>query len=370
MTKVIVIEDEADIRSEIMDWLVFEGLEVIGAGDGRSGLAAILREVPDLILCDIAMPELNGHEVLLEVRATPALTHIPFIFLTAAADRQAVRQAMNMGADDYITKPFSHDEVLTTVRSRLNRLDLLTQQQQQQMSVLNEALEEERARRLLKSRLVAMFSHDFRNPLAAILSAAQLLERYDDRLDAERRRRNLQRISGSVYTLMHMLDEMLMVAKMEAGHLEFVLQPLRLAALVEAMVEEFRLMDQNAHTLDYEARLPELVPADPHLLRHIVANLLSNALKYSPAGTTVVVRLVTEAGHLLLTVQDEGIGIPAESLPRLFQPYHRAENARGFKGTGLGLTIVKECVDRYGGSIEVAAEVQRGAHFLVRLPLA
>ena len=117
MTKILVIEDEANIRQEVMAWLRFEGYAAIGAENGRAGLAAVRQEAPNLILCDVAMPEMSGHEVLSEVRAGANSGQIPFIFLTAAADREAIRRAMESGADDYLTKPFTHAEVLNAVRA-------------------------------------------------------------------------------------------------------------------------------------------------------------------------------------------------------------------------------------------------------------
>lgn len=123
MTTILVIEDEKSIRDEVLDWLRFENYQVLEAENGRVGLTLAQQNKPDLILCDIAMPEMDGHEVLLEVRSNPELSHLPFIFLTASADRDSMRQGMNLGADDYLTKPFSMRELAARVRAVLRRLD-------------------------------------------------------------------------------------------------------------------------------------------------------------------------------------------------------------------------------------------------------
>lgn len=119
MARILIIEDEAPIRDEVVDWLTFEEYEVDSAPNGRLGLEKILTETPDLVLCDISMPEMDGLSVLTAVRANPAVSSVPFIFLTASADRLAVRKGLDLGADDYITKPFSHAAVLNAVNSRL-----------------------------------------------------------------------------------------------------------------------------------------------------------------------------------------------------------------------------------------------------------
>ncbi len=368
MTKVIVIDDEADIRAEVMDWLTFEGYEVIGAENGQVGLDAIYRDMPDLIVCDIAMPEVDGHEVLIEVRSNPNLAHIPFIFLTAAADRESFRLSMNMGADDYLTKPFTHAEVLKAVRARLDKKSTQDMVIQAQFDVFNNALSEEREKRLLKSRLVAMFSHDFRNSLAGILSSSNIIRNYNDRLSPEQRETHLDRVDGSVHLLVQMVDEMLMVAEMEGGHLQCKARPTNIIHLVDAIVEEFRLIHRATHHFSFEANGASEAELDPKLFRQIVTNLVANAAKYSPDNSEVIVRLYDKRDHLELVVEDQGIGIPPEDIPRLFEPFQRASNVSDIKGTGLGLAIVKQAVDLHGGSVTVASDLGRGTRFLVRLP--
>lgn len=213
MTKILVIEDEDQIREEVLDWLQFEGYMAQGAANGRVGLALIQNDIPDLILCDIAMPEINGYEVLLELRSNPQTMAIPFIFLTAAADRESMRTGMQCGADDYITKPFTHPEVLGTIQARLERRKMQEHEMQQQIEFLEHALSHEQEENLFKSRLVSALSHDFRNPLSLILIASNMLRNHVDRLSPERKQLSLDRIDEAVHELTSMLDEMLSMAK-------------------------------------------------------------------------------------------------------------------------------------------------------------
>ena len=154
MTKILIVEDEADIRTELAEWLQFEGYEVIEAEHGRVGLAQAKKHLPDLIICDIRMPQMDGYTLLLEIRATPRLTHIPFIFLTATATRDSFRKGMELGADDYITKPFTHAEVIRAVQARLEKHRLVRQQAQDQRVALENAIAAEQEKLSTKSLLV------------------------------------------------------------------------------------------------------------------------------------------------------------------------------------------------------------------------
>jgi two-component system sensor histidine kinase/response regulator len=367
--KILLIEDEAHIRDEVLDWLRFEGYEAIGATNGRLGLEAARQELPDLILCDIAMPEMSGHEVLAEARANVQMKQIPFIFLTAAAERESVRKGMEMGADDYLTKPFTHAEVLNAIHTRLDKRAALVESFEAEIAHLDSIFTEERKKHLLKSRLVAMFSHDFRTPLSLILLSTDILAKNEARLSPDRKQRQYDRIRGSIHSLTQMLDDMLMVAEMESGYLEYVPQSVALSEFVGAIVDEFRLIDQGAHELTLDTTIQGQIQADPKLLRQIITNLVSNAIKYSPPETEVTVNLYEEDGQICLLVRDQGIGVPPESQQFIFDPFHRAENAKQMKGTGLGLAIVKECVDHHHGRIEFHSVLGKGTEFLVRLPL-
>ncbi|MBZ0289228.1 MAG: sensor histidine kinase, partial [Anaerolineae bacterium] len=149
---------------------------------------------------------------------------------------------------------------------------------------------------------------------------------------------------------------------------EYTPQTMNLSVFAEAIIDEFRLIDQGAHRLVFHDTLHSQVEADPRLLRHILTNLISNAIKYSPAETEIRVVLSESEGTIDLMVRDQGVGIPADSLPRLSEPFHRASNAQGIKGTGLGLTIVRECIERHQGHFEVESVVGKGTTVTVKLP--
>jgi PAS domain S-box-containing protein len=241
------------------------------------------------------------------------------------------------------------------------------------------ALEQERELGELKSNFIAIASHQFRTPLTTIASSAELLERYRDRLSQEKQLTHLSRIQTAVGQMAQLLDDVLLVGKAGAGKLEFNPTPTDVVQFCQDLVEELQLSDKNQHIITFvhqgnctkavEGTVDLLPLFDEKYLRHIFDNLLSNAIKYSPHGTRVRFELTDFGDRAVFHVQDEGIGVPPEDLPRLFESFHRARNVGTIQGTGLGLAIVKQCVDLLGGELLVNSEVGKGTTFTVTLPL-
>ncbi|MCF8208684.1 MAG: GAF domain-containing protein [Rhodoferax sp.] len=246
-------------------------------------------------------------------------------------------------------------------------LDVTTRRQAE--DDIRQALERQRELNVLRSRFVAMTSHEFRTPLASILSSAELLRYYSDRVSATERDSLLQSIETGVQRMTLMLDRILLIGKAEADMLEFSPKPLDLRALCELLIQEAALQHaeiKNRIVLDWQAN-PGLQGFDEKLCRHIFSNLLSNALKYSPAGGAVQFRIYSAGGHTVFEVQDQGIGIPADELHHLFDSFHRATNVGAIAGTGLGLSIVKKSVELHGGTITVRSKIGEGSCFTVTL---
>lgn len=233
------------------------------------------------------------------------------------------------------------------------------------------ALEKQMELNELKSRFVSMTSHEFRTPLATILSSTELLRYYSDRLPQDEKTEILTAIENSVRRMTSMLDNVLLIGKAEADMLRFKPAGMNLSELCRACACEAETTSNSANRPRLEVAIgPDIghAMADETLLRHILGNLLSNAFKYSPAGGTVRFSVLREGGKIVFRISDEGIGIPPEELPRLFGSFHRAENVGNIQGTGLGLAIVKKSLELHGGSIEVESELGRGTHFTASIP--
>ncbi|HYF18481.1 MAG TPA: 7TM diverse intracellular signaling domain-containing protein [Ramlibacter sp.] len=235
---------------------------------------------------------------------------------------------------------------------------------------MREALEQQKALNELRTRFVAMTSHEFRTPLAAILSAEEVLRHYGERLPPQDRLETLDSIAAGVQRMSRMLDRVLLLGQADAQLLDYAPSLVDVPALCRRLVEEAKA-SAPASRCALVLRTGEGVgtgSCDEKLLRHIFGNLLSNALKYSPAGGEVRFEVQREGGELLFRVADQGIGIPSEEIPHLFESFHRATNVGEIPGTGLGLAIVKNAVAVHRGRIEVESVVGKGTVFTVRVP--
>ncbi|GET43064.1 PAS domain-containing sensor histidine kinase [Microseira wollei] len=240
---------------------------------------------------------------------------------------------------------------------------------------IRNALAKEKELSELKTRFITMASHEFRTPLSTILSSADLLEYYVEENSTEKQLEHIQRIQTACLNMTQLLNDVLVIGRAEAGKLEFKPSPINLVEFCRDFVEEMQLSAGYQHRITFELtpdRLPktEFIPGlDEKLLRYILNNLVSNAIKYSPYGGNVSLRLYYQDSHAILQVEDEGIGIPPEDEDHLFEPFYRGKNVENISGTGLGLAIVKRAVDLHGGQIAFKSKISRGTTFIVTLPL-
>ncbi len=238
-------------------------------------------------------------------------------------------------------------------------------------SELLKALEQERELNELKSRFVSIVSHEFRTPLTSILSSSQLLKLYSDRMSDEKKMSHLDKIEDQVTRLTGMLNDILTLGKIEAVGMEFSPVPLDLVAVCRDLTEEIQAITKTPHQIIFSASgESDGFVGDEKLLRQIITNLLTNAVKYSPDGTNVEFTVTYQPGQAVIRIKDEGMGIPEEDQKHLFEAFHRAKNVGEIQGTGLGLPIVKRAVEAHGGTIACESKVGKGTTFTVTLPLS
>ena len=232
------------------------------------------------------------------------------------------------------------------------------------------AVQREKELSEMKSKFVSTASHEFRTPLATMLSSAELLEHYSESLSPAEKATLLQTIQGGAKRMSEMIDDVLTLGRAESGVLKLNLGPANLRELCSTVVSEFRIAQGKQHviTLDDRFDRPDVI-MDERLLRHILNNLLSNAVKYSPPGSEVTFSVSRRNEQAAIEIQDRGIGIPLEDQPRMFESFHRASNVENRPGTGLGLAIVKKAVELHGGEISLTSAVGSGTRFTVMIPL-
>ncbi len=247
-------------------------------------------------------------------------------------------------------------------------LDITDQKRAQED--IRRALEKERELSELKSRFVSMTSHEFRTPLATILSSAELLQDYGDRLPAAEKAELIDHVKAAVARMTQMLDDVLVIGKADAGRVEFNPAPCDPRGFCLGLLDEMRRASHGSHELAFSARGSEGTRwLDSQILRHVLSNLLGNAIKYSPRGELVRLELDCREDATVFEVIDLGIGIPDEDQARLFTTFARGGNVANISGTGLGLAIAKRLVDLHGGSIGVESQLGGGSRFTVHLPV-
>ena len=221
----------------------------------------------------------------------------------------------------------------------------------------------------LRSNFVSMFSHEFRTPLGVIQSSAEILEDYLEQLDPAERKDHLQSIRNNTRRMAGLMEEALLIGSLDAGKIEFKPTPIRLRAFLRKLVDD--VLSATNHRCPIELSLvemPDEIEADERLLQHIFTNLLANAIKYSDPGREVGFEIEPAGPEIVCTIRDQGIGIPEADTEWLFSPFHRGRNVHDRAGTGLGLVIVKRCVDLHGGTIQVLSKCGEGTVVSVRLP--
>lgn len=407
---ILLIEDnlaDADLLQEILAETDEVKWQVVHVEKLKEGLKLLNENHFDVILLDLSLPDKQG---LVTVSIThEAVPDVPIVVLTGFNDKVTALGALRKGAQDYLTKGQIDSSLLVrTIRYAIERTQTLKQlrQSEEQLQQLNEELEhrveqqtdelrqknqclereiterqrlEEELRKALvkekelsdlKSNIISVVSHDYRTPLTTILSSAELLQNYSDRLPEDKKQRHLQKIQRSVHHLTQLVSDVLIISKAEAGKLEFNPAPLDVVEFCRELIEEFTLTGKMEHRISFSCRGScESACLDEKLLRQILSNLLSNAIKYSPQSDEVQFELVFESQDVIFRIQDRGIGIPQKDQEQLFQSFYRSSNVGTISGSGLGLAIVKKCVDIQGGKVAVESEVDVGTTFTVTLPL-
>lgn|GEM_PF-44119 len=418
--RILVVDDLAEIRDLLQVYLEDEGYQVLTACNGEEALAAVAAHPPDLILLDIMMPGTDGYEVCRRLKSDEKTAFIPIVMLTALQDLEHRLQGIEMGTDEYLTKPFRRLELLTRVRSLLrvkalhdqvaayNRL--LEQKVAERTAALERALEDLREMDRLKSEFLSNISHELRTPLTPIMGYLPALLREEFGGLSLDQRRVLAHVSDSVGRLHRLIDDLLTFMHWESGETDLRVQPVAVAAVVEgAAAKVFTAAQEKGVQVirKVPADLPQ-IQVDLAAVGRALSHLLDNAVKFTPKGgqITISARLVRgqfgnqatgqsgdlqvskdtqlpgpqvaglpeasrEAEWVELAVQDTGVGIPAEAIPKIFDRFYQVDSSttRQHGGTGLGLAIVKRILDAHDAPITVESLPGTGTTFSIRLPV-
>jgi two-component system, sensor histidine kinase and response regulator len=396
---ILVVDDDLDNYQVIEIMLSQDPYALVHVETGLAALAFLEQQTPDLIFMDVMMPKMDGLETCRRIKAQPHLAAVPVMAVTALDSKADLANCIAAGADDFISKPLNRIELRARTRSLLR----IKEQYDRLQTLLR-----------LREDLSYMIVHDLRGPMTSLAMSAGILERLQPDPLVQRQ---VQRISSSVQRLQCMIDSLLMLAKLQAEKLEPHCQTTDLLALIQDALADVQLI-ANQRSITIQSQLPTdrlLRDLDPILIRRVVDNLLSNALKYSPSGSQILLKLQTlptpplpsSLSHpqpppqsalgsapqhdpqnnpqhdpqnnprlpVQIQILDSGTGVSEELQDRLFQrfetgdisPNAEAQNVQGIAQTGLGLAFCKMAVEAHGGSITVASNYPKGSVFTVTL---
>jgi signal transduction histidine kinase len=390
---VLVVENNVEMNRFVCETLAPE-YRTESALDGKAGLEQALGLTPELIVSDVMMPEMSGDQLVTEIRRRHALDGVPILLLTAKADDELRVRLLRAGAQDYLMKPFSPDELrarasnlITVKRTRdvlqqaletqTRDLEQLARDVAQRKRDLQTALESMRVARehaeqasQLKTNFLSMVSHELRSPLATLQLQLERIQGVDNGMAPEAQTL-VTRMVGSATRLQDLIEGLLHYARIQSGRLTTQIEIFDVLIVAREVVEEVRLQAEDKG-LALRMEAPESMPpleSDPRLVRLILVNLLGNAIKFTEQGTVTLV-LTHQADTYQLAVIDTGPGIPPEHQTRIFEPFEQVEPARKkhLVGVGLGLALVRDMVNSLQGAMTLESKVGQGSAFKVVLP--
>lgn len=366
MIKVLVIEDEIPLLEDLMEMLRFVDYETNGATNGEDGIKIATDWQPDVILCDVMMPGIDGFEVLQRIRTIEATSHVPFIFLTALGDRNSQRHGMGMGADDFIAKPFTTAELLSSINARVKR--------QTNMTEISEARLER-----TKQQLARMVTHELRTPLISINTVVEVISRQITQLSPTELAELLQTITIGSKRLTHRVEQLVYITQLESGMLsKDVISndglPMPTWDLLVASINMARRFAYRQHA-NVDVKTQERDPnahviCNPPALKQSFAEIIANALTFAPENSTVYVGQWVAQDGIWISIADNGCGIDETQLRHALRPFEQVNrDKQEQQGIGLGLTLAQRIIDAHSGKLTIRSVVGKGTQVMINLPI-
>ncbi|KGF72972.1 histidine kinase [Neosynechococcus sphagnicola sy1] len=373
---ILLVDDTPTNLGVLFESLSDSGFRLLVAEDGESAIAQVHYLKPDLVLLDVMMPGIDGFETCRRLKAEVATQDIPIIFMTALTDPVDKVKGLQIGAVDYITKPFQPDEVLARIHTHLALQNLQKQLQAQNLQLQAEILERQKVEQALRLLLHSV-SHDLRNPVMGMTMVLQNLLKASDPDVAPPTmipvsHSVLLRMAASSKRQLRLINSLLEAHTIETQGLQLHRQPLQLQPLIEQIVTEWQpLLQQCQATLHFQiaAALP-LVNADADQLWRVFENLLANGLKHNPPQVSLVLTVQSTPTSVHCALQDDGVGMTTEQCQQIFELYQQGTTHRRREGLGLGLYLCRQIIIAHGGTMGVTSHPGSGTTFWFTLPLA
>jgi signal transduction histidine kinase len=364
---ILIVDDIVDNLHMLADMLEVQGHEVHIAMSGTEALEFMEKQKPDLILLDIQMPGMDGYEVCKRVKANENTTDIPVIFLSALNEISDIIKGFDVGGVDYVSKPFQFREVLARVDSQLavsqqrKEIEALREHDRQQFNALAD----------LKDKFIQGTVHDLKNPLTGVLLYSQMMTAAPPETKDEIIKIG-QGIEQSARKMQRLVTDILDLAQIQVGN-QLHLIEMNIQPVLERVIKNFEILAQDKN-INLSLEVPDetvRLAVNENYFERIFDNLISNAIKYTPEGGDVRLILQLYKTHVEIIVEDNGLGIPEDDMPRLFEAFYRVRKTTHKKenGSGLGLSIVAAIVEEHHGRIEIESVEGEGSRFIVSMPV-
>ena len=362
--KILIVDDVMSNVLLLKILLTNEKFQVCTANCGNACIEQARKEHPDLILLDVMMPDINGFDTAVIMKKDDELKDIPIIFLTALNTPQDLVKGFQVGASDFLTKPFNKEELIMRVMQQISLVAakrIIEKQNNELKTTLNN-----------RDKMYSVIAHDLRSPMASIRMVLNLVVQST----------SADTVGPELYTLLDqanreseevhdLLDNLLKWTKSQTGRLNVVLQDLDLNDIIPGVVEIFEMIAQTKHiTLDLQkTEDPLKVHADNDMLKTVLRNFMSNAIKFSPENSTIQILMANEGEFARVSVKDEGVGIAADRLDTIFHKGETTYGTGGEEGSGLGLQLCQDFARKNGGDCYVESVEGQGSTFSFTVPL-
>lgn len=362
---ILVVEDQELLQIAIRDILDLEGYKVLTASDGVEALSVMEKNRPDLILADIMMPRMDGYAFYEEVRARPEWVPIPFIFLTAKAEKEDVIRGKSLGAEDYIVKPFDPQELVVAVEAKLGRARAIREVTESEFDAL-------------KQQIINLLSHELRTPLTSVCGYTELALEEAARLPSQDFQKFLVGVKRGADRLTRLVEDLLWLVRLDTGQVdrEFELLSTISADMDSLVFHTVGLYNVTAEAkgvniiLDMESDLPSVRLYDP-FFSEAFGRLLDNSIKFTrDRSDQIFVKVWHADDRVKVSITDEGVGISAEDMERLFARFGQINRIQmEQQGLGMGLVIAQALIRIHNGELEVVSELDKGSTFTISLPV-
>lgn len=392
--RILMIDDDEDdfiITRDIVSQVDHHKHIIEWASSYEDGIKKILQQNHDVYLVDYQLGANNGLDLVKEAISKGCVS--PLLLLTGQNDIEIDKLAMKAGASGYLQKgktsarhlessirysiqnakmlreiKMLNAELEKRVRDRTLVLEEAVAELNKTKDELSYALKKEKDLNDLKSRFVSMASHEFRTPLATILSSLALITKYSEQNEKEKQMKHCDKIKTSVNNLTDIINDVLSVSKLEEGKMPVAFEKFDAHEFITLSMAEIKIISKEGQEIKHTHAGEKIIIQDKKALRHILLNLVSNAIKFSPPHSPINIHTEILNGSFKLTVTDSGIGISEKDQEHLFERFFRAENASNIQGTGLGLNIVVKYIELLNGEIDFKSKLNKGTTFIVNLP--